>query len=302
MANVFLITPGELDSIGLEVTLKALDQISVEDAYVFYTKKDYLKKHLDAFLTGFEPQEIHELSTNLKPGVYFLDSQLEPVDWFKEACAFCNEHPFDSALITGPLVKKSFNDPKILGHTEYLRSAFSSSNLFMTFFGEHYNCLLLNDHMPLSRVSSSISVDQIDEAYETLRSTFKATNIGLLGLNPHAGEGGLIGDEEVSIHNKACEKNEFLKGPLSPDGFFNVENYQKYDFLIANYHDQGLIPFKLINGFRASQASLGLPFVRTSVDHGTSSNIFMENKANPESMVHALNLANKLLTLKQQSN
>ena len=299
MAKTFLITPGELESIGLEVTLKALQQLkTVEHSYIFYSQKDYLKKHIDLVKIGSEIKEIKSPTTDLKPGVYFINSSRSPVDWFKEACGFCSAHPNLSALITGPLIKKSFNDPSILGHTEYLRSIFPDHELFMTFFGEHYNCLLLNDHIPLSKVCDDISLEKIHEAYRIIANTFEVKQIGLLGLNPHAGEEGLLGNEEINIHNVACNKNELLEGPLSPDGFFNLESYQKYDFLIANYHDQGLIPFKVINGFKASQASLGLPFVRTSVDHGTSFDIFMKNKANPESMIHALKLANRLLTLK----
>lgn len=302
MTKTYLITPGELSGIGLEITLKALSSIEINDSYIFYTKEVLLHAHSQKISLNFDPLKISEVQTGLKPGVYFIDSQKEPVDWFKEACSLCAQYPRELALITGPLTKASFKDSKILGHTEYLRSLYKNSPLFMTFFGEAYNCLLLNDHIPLGEVSSSISQEKIKEALELIAPFSNSKKNALLGLNPHAGEGGLLGSEELNIHNSVCSEQDSLEGPLSPDGFFSEDLYRKYNFIIANYHDQGLIPFKLINGFKASQATLGLPFVRTSVDHGTSEALYMKFTANPESMIHAIELAQNLLKIKSMEN
>lgn len=298
MTKTYLITPGELNSIGLEVTLKALSSIEINDSYIFYTQESLLQEHIKTISLNFTPLEIKEVRTDLNAGVYFINSKKTPVEWFKEACSLCASNSDQMALITGPLVKSSFNNAKILGHTEYLRSLYKDSNLFMTFFGESYNCLLLNDHIPLKEVPSSISIDKIKEALKLINSFPSSKKNALLGLNPHAGENGLLGHEEQTIHKEVCSNNESLEGPLSPDGFFSKDIYKKYSFIIANYHDQGLIPFKLINGFKASQATLGLPFVRTSVDHGTSEALYMKSTANPDSMIHAIKLAQELLEQK----
>ncbi len=302
MTKTYLITPGELNGIGLEISLKALKNLNegkiLKDSYIIFLKEDLLKEHLKKIPLPFKLEKLTKPQAKLPAGVYYINAPAEPVDWFKEACDFCSKNSDSCALITGPLVKASFNDPLILGHTEYLRSQFKTSDLFMTFFGEHYNCLLLNDHIPLKETSKNVSTEKIISALNILKKVFKKPKLALLGLNPHAGEGGLIGNEECEIHQKICNQFSDISGPLSPDGFFTLEAYKKYDFLIANYHDQGLIPFKLINGFNASQASLGLPFIRTSVNHGTSNDLFMKFTANPDSMVHAIQLAQHLLHLK----
>lgn len=295
MTKTYLITPGEFNGIGLEVSLKALASIKINDSFILYTQKEYLQKHLDGLNLNINPKEIKSVEKNLQPCIYFIDSNNRPVNWFKEACKFCFQNPRETALVTGPLTKASFEDPLILGHTEYLRSQFKNSHLFMIFFGEHYNCLLLNDHIPLSKVSSQISKEKISAALAALKPLKNLSKIALLGLNPHAGENGLLGKEESNIHNEFCRKNKNVAGPISPDGFFSIEDYKKYDVIIANYHDQGLIPFKLINGFKASQATIGLPFVRTSVDHGTSKSLFMKFEADPNSMLHAIQLAQNLM-------
>ncbi len=297
MIKTYLITPGEFNGVGLEVTLKALASIPIKDVYIIYTKKDYLNQHLNSLSLTFSFKKLSKPSHDLPAGLYFIDSKASPADWFKNACSFCNLHQHTSALITGPLTKASFNDSKILGHTSYLRFFFKELPLFMTFFGEIYNCLLLNDHIPLKKVPQSISKKQIDLALKLIKN-FNPSKVGLLGLNPHAGECGFIGDEELLIHSPIISKENNLYGPLSPDEFFSTESYKSYDFIIANYHDQGLIPFKLINGFNGSQTTLGLPFVRTSVNHGTGEVLHMKSRANPASMIHAIKLAQRLLAMK----
>jgi 4-hydroxythreonine-4-phosphate dehydrogenase len=122
--------------------------------------------------------------------------------------------------------------------------------------------------------------------------------IGLLGLNPHAGDSGLIGQEEQTVISKAMKQLFELGipvvGPLVPDAAFQKENWGKYSTFVACYHDQGLIPFKSIHGFDSGvHLTLGLSLKRTSVDHGTAKDIFGKNKANPGSMVSALRWAIK---------
>ncbi|MES2962733.1 MAG: 4-hydroxythreonine-4-phosphate dehydrogenase PdxA, partial [Bdellovibrionota bacterium] len=118
-------------------------------------------------------------------------------------------------------------------------------------------------------------------------------------LNPHAGEEGLIGESELDVHAKAlafaAEKKIAVEGPLVPDAAFFEKNWKRYSVFVANYHDQGLIPFKMIHGQESGiHVTMGLPFVRTSVDHGTAKDIFGKDKADPRSMYQALEWAIRL--------
>lgn len=306
MAKTFLITPGELDSIGLEVTLKSLSRlnpIKTKSIYIFYTSQALLEKHLKVLDLKINLSEIEKPSSKLDPGCYYIINNNSPISWFEDAISFCNKNANTAALVTGPLKKASFKESKSLGHTDFLRKKFKTHTLFMTFFGEHYNCLLLNDHIPLKEASEYTTLEVLEKALTALDLFDLKTKIALLGVNPHAGEEGLLGNIEIDVHKKFVGKHiNKVSGPLPADGFFSIDDYKKYPFIIANYHDQGLIPFKLIHGFKGSQATLGLPFIRTSVDHGTADGLFLKSKANSESMTEALNLAHKLLILKAEVN
>jgi 4-hydroxy-L-threonine phosphate dehydrogenase PdxA len=119
----------------------------------------------------------------------------------------------------------------------------------------------------------------------------------VLGLNPHSGESGLIGKEEKSILIPTLRtiKDGSVVGPLVPDAAFRKENFSKFSVFVALYHDQGLIPFKLVHGGNGAHVTLGLPFVRTSVDHGTAKDIFGKNVAESTSMEHAIRLAAEMV-------
>ncbi len=108
MTKTYLITPGELNSVGLEVTLKALSSVEIKDSYIFYTQENQLQEHVQGLTLNINPVEIPEVQIGLKPGIYYIESKKEPVDWFKEACVFCAHHFKEAALITGPLIKSSF--------------------------------------------------------------------------------------------------------------------------------------------------------------------------------------------------
>lgn len=293
--HTFFITPGELKSVGLEVTIKSLGAMrTTTHRFIIWSQKDYCQKYFPQITDFYDSVN----SVPKEPGVYFLNSKLTPVNWFKESVQICKQQPEDYGVITGPLEKKSFNDLKSLGHTEYLRDLFPELNIFMTFFGDLYNCLLLTDHCSLKEVPGRLHKDLLVNSFKAalrLKEKLKFDKpIMLLGLNPHAGEGGLLGEEELILHQNLV-KDFDIQGPTSSDGFFGPKAYEKYSLLIANYHDQGLIPFKALNGFSAAQASIGIPFIRTSVDHGTGEDIFNKDKANPESMMKAIKLAEELL-------
>jgi 4-hydroxythreonine-4-phosphate dehydrogenase len=305
MNQTIVITPGEIDGIGLEVTLKALSSISTlklyqDKTFVFFASKKDLDIHLKNLkITDLKLIVCSSLSLNLDPGFYWIETNSSAFSWFENSVKFCSTNNKLSALVTGPLRKSSFSKSGSVGHTDYLRKQFSEP-CFMTFFGDVYNSLLLSDHMPIDKVSNLDFKSLLNKALVVLKKLpkekYMPKKIALLGLNPHAGEGGLIGQIDETVHKPFVDEHaDLVSGPLPADSFFSLETYKKYSFLIANYHDQALIPFKLIHGFDGAQASLGLPFVRTSVDHGTGDDLYLKNKANPKSMLRAIGLAIDLL-------
>jgi 4-hydroxythreonine-4-phosphate dehydrogenase len=211
-------------------------------------------------------------------------------------------------IATAPLSKTEIIDCGFsdIGHTEILKRVANIEDTHMAFVGSKFNVVLATGHASVSK-----AITQLDE--RRLLSAISAANqlipllpsrktkhtIALLGLNPHAGEGGLIGHEEVEYFDKALKKaNKMdisIEGPLVPDAAFLEENWKKYSAFVCPLHDQGLIPFKMIHARSGGvHITLGLPFIRTSVDHGTAKNIFGKNIADPSSMLEAIKWAIRL--------
>jgi 4-hydroxythreonine-4-phosphate dehydrogenase len=160
---------------------------------------------------------------------------------------------------------------------------------------------VVTGHIPVSSIPSALSKEKIREKImllnETLKNDFtiRQPRIAVLGLNPHAGDGGLIGTEEQEIITPAIEetnKNGILAfGPYPADGFYAVAEFRKFDAVLAMYHDQGLIPFKALSFSQGVNFTAGLPVIRTSPDHGTAYRLAGEDKASPESMLAAIFMA-----------
>ena len=206
-------------------------------------------------------------------------------------------------LITAPINKdniqsKKFNFP---GHTEFLAQRLNAKDHLMLMVSEIMKVGLVTTHLPLSQVAEHITQEAILSKLkiinQSLQQDFGITRprIAVLGLNPHAGDNGLLGKEENDIIMPAIvqAKKEGLiaLGPYPADGFFGSEDYRKFDAILAMYHDQGLIPFKLASFDRGVNYTAGLPFVRTSPAHGTAYSIAGEDKASPDSFRQALYLA-----------
>lgn len=207
-------------------------------------------------------------------------------------------------LVTLPINKDSiqneqFNFP---GHTEFLQSrAESDEKALMILATETLRVALVTSHIPITEVPNSISqkaiIAKIKALDYSLKRDFNIENprIAVLGLNPHSGENGLLGKEETDIIAPAindCLSNTILcAGPFAADGFFGTERYKDFDGVLAMYHDQGLIPFKTIAMENGVNFTAGLPFVRTSPDHGTAYDIAGKNQASEESFRQAIYMA-----------
>ena len=208
-----------------------------------------------------------------------------------------------SALVTGPINKKIINDYgfEFSGHTEFLADISNTKNVVMLLANSKLKVALLTTHLPLSKVSESITSKKIIETTKILNDSLKKLwkirnpKIGILGVNPHAGEGGFLGNEEIEIIEPAIrtlhQENLEIDGPISADTAFLEEKLNKYDAYLAMFHDQGLPVLKSMGFGDSVNITLGLPFPRISVDHGTAYELAGKNKADPSSFKKSMELA-----------
>ncbi|MFP4473274.1 MAG: 4-hydroxythreonine-4-phosphate dehydrogenase PdxA [Candidatus Omnitrophota bacterium] len=210
-------------------------------------------------------------------------------------------------LATAPLSKSAIMAAGIdnfTGHTEMLARAFDVSEYEMMFAGGPFKTIIATRHIPLRDVPQAVTADKLFStirlADKTLRSIFKisAPRIALCGINPHAGEGGKIGDDEkhavIPAVERARREGINAEGPFAADTLFIPANAQNYDLVIAMYHDQGLAPIKALYFTQLVNLTIGLPFIRTSTAHGTAFNIAGQDRADPSSMIAAVRMAVEL--------
>ena len=311
---IFALTTGDEDGIGLEVTLKALKKNPLKSSSLIVFTGDKLRRndlksllsicHLSA-TTLAEAISIAKASKNKL--IIHLASPEAPAKWVEQAARACMEKKL-SGIITGPLSKTGIKQSGIkdMGHTEILKRISGAKAVHMSFVGKEFSVVLATGHLALKDVAHHIHFKSLSDALLNSRRLLAALPranqkkpLAILGLNPHAGESGLLGEFEGAVFPAILDfaKENGLKavGPLVPDAAFLPQTRSAYSLYIALYHDQGLIPFKTIHGQDGVHISLGLPFVRTSVDHGTAKDIFGKNKADPTSMKSAIEWAERLV-------
>lgn len=296
------LTTGDMDGIGLEVSLKALYQLGPKKGiqFVLWRSASTPKKVFNLIDKKFHRSSINEKTfqenkyekkENILLDVAGLPT---PTKWVVHSTKHCLQNKKDSALVTGPLSKTQMQKEKFKekGHTDLLKNLSKTPYIFMTFLGEFFNVTLLTGHVPIKRIKwteeSLNTCIQLCSRIKKHISSQRNKKIAVLGFNPHAGEEGLLGKEEMSLKKEIKKWKNKVEGPLVPDVAFSTENLNKYFIYICLYHDQALIPFKMIHKRNSFQLSLGLPFIRTSVSHGTAKDICGKNKADPASMKKAL--------------
>ncbi|MFL5729671.1 MAG: 4-hydroxythreonine-4-phosphate dehydrogenase PdxA [Cytophagaceae bacterium] len=215
------------------------------------------------------------------------------------------------AIVTAPINKHNIQSAefKFPGHTEFFTERAGLQDSLMFLVSEDLRVGVVTGHMPLAEVKNHISKDRIaakiNLMYKSLKNDFGIVKpkIAVLGLNPHAGENGLLGTEEQEIIIPLIEelknKGILVFGPFPADGFFGMHQYRKFDGVLAMYHDQGLVPFKALAFDRGVNFTAGLPFIRTSPDHGTAYDLAGRNMANEGSFREALYLASDLVKAKK---
>ncbi|HRO66069.1 MAG TPA: 4-hydroxythreonine-4-phosphate dehydrogenase PdxA [Pseudobdellovibrionaceae bacterium] len=295
------ITTGDQDGIGPEVTAKALRELGpIKGASFIVFRGSSSAKLFERLPFKRKICSSLEDALDLAPRSDELVEVVgdNPVDWVENAAKACLRKDLQG-LVTGPLSKTLIRKSgrKDLGHTEILARLSKTPVLYQGYLGQEFHVVLATAHLPLKDVSRRLRPRVVKGAVfaaDLLRSCLprrkRKLPLAFVGLNPHAGEEGLLGREDLEIRRVLSRiKAPETAGPLVPDAAFSPANWKKYSVFIASYHDQGLIPFKMIHGqSRGAQISLGLPFVRTSVDHGTAKEIAGRNLANPGSMKDAV--------------
>ncbi len=203
-------------------------------------------------------------------------------------------------LVTAPIHKKNIQSPEFsfTGHTPYLKSIFDVTDVVMMMCAGNFRVALVTEHVPLAEVAKHITRERILAKLQLINQSLQKDfgidkpRIAVLGLNPHAGDEGLIGNEEETIIKPAIKdaknNNMIVVGPYSPDAFFARRHHEKFDAVLAMYHDQGLIPFKSLASSEGINFTAGLPAVRTSPDHGVAFDIAGKNLADNSSFIAAI--------------
>jgi 4-hydroxythreonine-4-phosphate dehydrogenase len=289
--------------IGPEVTARALIADPPPDQVVLIGQGPQIRSA--AASAGLELEQIADLSQATGP-VCLLSPQHGdepvPVAAIRLAAQACL-HGEAAAMVTGPIHKgrlaaQGFSHR---GHTDLLGEICGVSEPVMAFVGGRLRVALVTTHIPLGEVESSIDSGLVAHVVRTAAQALRddlgleAPRIGVCGLNPHAGEGGLLGDTEQTQIGPACEtlraEGWNIRGPISAETAFMDAGAGALDLVVAMYHDQGLVPLKLVDFGRSVNWTLGLPIIRTSVDHGTADDLVGTGRANPASMVAAIGLA-----------
>lgn len=246
------------------------------------------------------------LHADVTPGVLHVDNGRYVVETLARACDGCLNGEF-AALVTGPVHKGIINDAGIpfTGHTEFFEERSGVPKVVMMLATEELRVALATTHLPLKAVSDAITPDLLREVitilHDDLRNKFGLAEPHVLvcGLNPHAGEGGHMGTEEIDtiipVLNEMRAKGMNLSGPLPADTLFQPKYLDHADAVLAMFHDQGLPVLKYQGFGRGVNITLGLPFIRTSVDHGTALELAGLGKADVGSFITALNLAIKMI-------
>lgn len=316
-----LITPGEPAGIGPDITISIAQKpwdaeiIVIADPRLLMERASQLKLPLRLVEADLNKPTVHQPGTlkyiacrlNESVTTGKLNSNNVPyvMKTLRLAAKLCFSQQAD-ALVTGPVNKSVINQAGVSfsGHTEFLAEAAHVSLTVMLFVVDHLKVALLTTHLPLADVSKAITRERLSATlmllHDELTKKFHiiSPRISVCGLNPHAGEGGYLGREEIDIITPLLaqlrEQNYHIQGPLPADTLFTPHALAETDAVLGMYHDQVLPIVKYIGFGHAVNMTLGLPFIRTSVDHGTALDIAGSGKADAGSMMKALELAIKL--------
>lgn len=324
--TIIAITHGDMNGIAYEVILKTLAEPRVYEEFVpviygsskaagFYRKLlDIQGMNLNIINTV---EEAHAKKINIinctgdeikvEPGKSTEEAGKAALAALEKATEDLKKGLVD-AIVTAPINKKNIQSDQFHfpGHTEYLEEKFGEGNsALMLLVNDVMRIAVVTGHIPVNKVAGNITTEKILEKLRVLNNSLKKDftiirpRIAVLGLNPHAGDEGVIGNEEETIIKPALKEAEkeglLCFGPYPADGFFGSGNFNKFDGILAMYHDQGLIPFKTVSMDSGVNFTAGLPIIRTSPAHGTAYDLAGQNLASEESFRQALFMAYDIL-------
>jgi len=318
----FIITSGEPSGIGPDIVLSLAMRKDSGQFLVFgnidmlKTRADVLGMNIDIVpynigsdLDNTESNSLlvkdFELPETVIPGELNKENSVYVIEMIKEATLGCLSGQY-KGLITAPVHKHIINESgiKFSGHTEYIAKLCNSKNPIMTFISDTMKIALATTHVPLKKISKLITTDLLVDICRILSSDLerlfglKSPKIGILGLNPHAGENGILGDEEINTILPAIKiiQNEGINaiGPLAADTAFLFDQSQRVELMLAMYHDQGLPLFKFSNHLQSANVTLGIPIIRTSVDHGVALDKAASGEALNDSLHYAIAVAENM--------
>lgn len=298
------ITPGEPAGIGPDILIK-LAQHSSSIPFCVIADRDLLAARADMLGLTLPSNLMIEhvpLKTSCLAGKRNPANAEYVLETLKIAVIGCQRKDY-RAMVTGPVSKTLINEAGIpfTGHTEWLAEMIGAQQTVMLFVGDQLKVALCTTHMSLADVPAAITMSRLKKTIQTLhvglRNYFSIENprIIICGLNPHAGENGYLGTEEMTIMKPVIHglnsRGFLLTGPLPADTAFIPHHFNKVDAILALYHDQGLPVIKALEFGRVVNVTLGLPFVRTSVDHGTAFDLAGTGRADERSLMAAVELA-----------
>jgi 4-hydroxythreonine-4-phosphate dehydrogenase len=313
------ITQGDGNGISYEVIIKALADERILDMctpVIYGSSKifGFYKKHIhniEQINTNVisSAKDVHHKRVNIvnclpdnvfvEPGQPTPESAKSAMTALDRAVQDIKEGTID-VLVTAPINKRAMTAEGFAytGHTEFLEKEFDAEEVAMIMVCDRLKVGVVTGHIPLKDVPASITEEKILRKLRIIKKSLQrdfgvdCPKIAVLGLNPHSGDGGLLGDEEqrviIPAVKAANEEGILAYGPYSPDGFFGLGNYAKFDAVLAMYHDQGLTPFKALAFEEGVNFTAGLPIVRTSPDHGTAYEMAGRDLADPRSMMAAI--------------
>jgi len=315
------ITLGDLNGIGPEVIIKALADHRLLNLMTpvvygstkvlsFYRKMmnleefnySQVKTQGQFFQKAINVVNCWEEVIEINPGQPSRQTARAALLCLKKAVEDVREGLIDG-FVTGPIDKNTIHGEEFpfQGHTEYLTQEFNAGESLMLMVGHDLRVGLVTEHIPVKDISSFITRERVELKIRLMELTLKKDfliskpKIAVLGLNPHAGDEGLLGKEEIDVIRPVIQdlktKGKLIFGPYPADGFFASGQHSKYDGIVAMYHDQGLVAFKTLSFESGINYTAGLPYVRTSPDHGTAYNLAGKNMANEGSMREAMYVA-----------
>ena len=321
------ISVGEPAGIGPDILIQTV-QKQRKDLLIAYADPDLITERArllklplkltdpeskDAYSPGTLSIVPHKLAVPCRPGILNPENSEYVLKCLNAAMNSCVKNETE-ALVTAPIQKSVIRDAniKFTGHTEYLANKLGTSNQVMMLASDHLRIALVTTHIPLNKVSNSITKEKLIRTIKILNTDLinkfqiSKPKILVCGLNPHAGESGYLGTAEPKIITPTLSELSTLGidvvGPLSADTIFNEVNIKQADAFVAMFHDQGLPVIKSLNFGEITNITLGLPIIRTSVDHGTALDLAGTGKSIYKSFERAVHLASELARNRNESS